>query len=123
VPVNAQAETDPVLLSSIVRNLVDNAVAYTPRGGAVEVEAGANDGRLTLRVVNSTEGLEERDLPHLFERFWRKDAARTGDGHTGLGLSLARTFAGAIDCELSATLVGPGRLAVALTQRATSSGG
>ena len=118
---NAQAETDPVLLGSILRNLVDNAVAYTPRGGTVEVEAGADNGRLALRVVNTTDGIEERDLPHLFERFWRKDAARTADGHMGLGLSLARTFAGAIGCELSATLVGPGRLAVALTQRVRTS--
>jgi len=116
-PANAQAETDPVLLRSILRNLVDNAVAYTPRGGVVEVEAAAANGRLTLRVMNTTDDLEERDLPHLFERFWRKDAARPADGHTGLGLSMARTFAGAIGCELSATLVGPARLAVALTQR------
>ena len=123
VPADAQAETDPVLLRSILRNLVDNAVAYAPRGGAVEVEAAADNGRLTLRIVNTTDDLEERDLPHLFERFWRKDAARTGDGHTGLGLSLARVFAEGIGCELSATLVGEGQLAVALTQRATSSGG
>lgn len=115
-PANARGETDPVLLRSILRNLVDNAVAYTPRGGTVEVEAAADDGRLTLRVVNTTDSLEESDLPHLFERFWRKDAARTADGHTGLGLSMARTFAGAIGCELSATLVGPARLAVVLTQ-------
>ena len=120
-PASAQAETDPVLLRSILRNLVDNAVAYTPRGGAVEVEAAADNGRLTLRVVNTTDGLEERDLPHLFERFWRKDAARTADGHTGLGLSLARTFAAAIGCELSATLVGPARLVVALTEREPAS--
>jgi signal transduction histidine kinase len=117
VPANAQAETDPVLLRSIVRNLVDNAVAYTPRGGAVEVVAAADNGRLALRVVNTTDGLEQSDLPHLFERFWRKDAARTADGHTGLGLSLARAFAGAIGCELSASWAGPARLAVALTQR------
>jgi signal transduction histidine kinase len=120
-PASAQVETDPVLLRSILTNLVDNALAYTPRGGAVEVEAGADNGRLTLHVVNTADDLEEGDLPRLFERFWRKDAARTGDGHTGLGLSLARTFAGAIGCELSATLVGPGLLEVTLIQREPTS--
>lgn len=114
VPASAEVDTDPVLLGSIVRNLVDNAVAYTPRGGAVEVEAAAANGRPALRVVNTTDGLEERDLPHLFERFWRKDAARTDDGHTGLGLSLARAFAQALGCELTAGFAGPARLVLTL---------
>ncbi len=114
VPANAHAETDPVLLRSIVRNLVDNAVAYTPRGGEVQVETAADNGCLALRVLNTTDSLEERDLPHLFERFWRKDAARTADGHTGLGLSLARVFAQALGCELTAGFAGPARLVLTL---------
>jgi len=115
-PGGAEAETDPVLIRDILTNLVDNAVAYTPQGGAVEVEAGAVDGCFTVRVVNTVERLDASDLPHLFERFWRKDAARSADGHTGLGLSLARTYAQAIGCELTATLAGPARLALTLTQ-------
>jgi len=120
-PASAQAETDPVLLRSILRSLVDNAVEYTPRGGTVEVEASTVEDTFTLRVINPVENLDPSDLPHLFERFWRKDAARSSDGHTGLGLSLARTFAEAIGCELSAALVGPARLAVTLTQREPTS--
>jgi len=116
IPPAAAADTDPVLLRSILTNLVDNAVEYAPRGGTVDVEASANRGGFTLRVVNTVENLDERDLPHLFERFWREDAARSPDGHTGLGLSLARVFAQSIGCELSASFAGPARLALTLTQ-------
>ena len=115
-PAGTQAESDPVLLRSILTNLLDNAVAYTPPGGNVDVEADTDHGRLTLRVVNTVDNLEERDLPHLFERFWRKDAARSANGHTGLGLSVARTFAEAIGCQLTATFAQPGRLVLVLSQ-------
>ena len=115
-PARAQADTDPVLLRSVLTNLLENAVAYTPRGGAVEVDATASHGRLTLRVVNTTQDIGDGDLPHLFERFWRKDGARPADGHTGLGLSMARAFAEAMGCRLSAALIAPGRLAMVLTQ-------
>jgi two-component system sensor histidine kinase QseC len=115
-PADAEITSDPVLLRSILTNLVDNAVEYTPRGGAVDVEATLNHGRFTVRIVNTVENLEERDLSRLFDRFWRKDTARTNDGHTGLGLSLARTFAHALGCELTATFAGPGRLAVILAE-------
>jgi len=117
LPVGAVTETDPVLRRSILTNLVDNAVAYTPRGGAVDGEASVEEGPCTLCVANTVDHLDDRDLPHWFERFWRKDAARSADGHTGLGLSLARTFAHAIGCELTATPVGPTRLVLNLAQR------
>ena len=112
----ARADTDPMLLRPILINLIENAVDYTPCGGSVEVDAGVVENRLTVRVVNAVENLDERDLPHLFERFWRKDAARSPDGHTGLGLALARVFAQSIGCELTACFDGPSRLAMTLTQ-------
>lgn len=115
-PGDAAAQTDPVLLRSILTNLVDNAVEYAPSGGSVEVEAGASHGRFTLRVSNTVRDFDERDLPLLFQPFWRKDAARTADGHAGLGLALARTFARALGCELTATLAEPARLTLTLTE-------
>jgi signal transduction histidine kinase len=117
VPADATAQTDPVLLRSILTNLVDNAVTYSPTGSVVEVEADAANGQFSLRVVNTADQLEETDLPRLFERFWRKDAARTTDGHTGLGLALARAFAQVLDCELTATFIQPRRLALTLRQK------
>ena len=111
-----EINTDPGLLRSILTNLVDNAVAYSPPGGSVEVQAAMQDDRFTVRVVNAVEHLDERDLPRLFERFWRKDAARSSDGHTGLGLALARVFAQSLGCELTAQFMAPKRLALTLAQ-------
>ena len=116
VPAAAAADSDPALLRSILANLVDNAVEYAPRGGTVDVEADVDDVGLRLRVVNPVGDLDAQDLPHLFERFWRKDAARSSNGHTGLGLSLARAFAQALGCQLTAGFTGSGRLALMLAQ-------
>ncbi len=107
---DGEIASDPVLLRSIITNLVENAVTYTPQGGTVEVTAAA----AVLCVSNTSPGLTAADLPHLFERFWRKDSARTGDGHAGLGLALARTFARALAGDLTATLDEAGRLAMKL---------
>lgn len=121
LPVNAIAETDAVLLRSILTNLLDNAVEYSPRDHAIDVEVNTAHGQLTLRVVNDVEHLDERDLPRLFERFWRKDAARASNGHTGLGLPLARAFARALGCELTASFAAPARLALTLAPAARQS--
>ncbi|MEI7911334.1 MAG: ATP-binding protein [Verrucomicrobiota bacterium] len=110
----AQVDTDPGLLRSILTNLVENAVDYAPRGSVVDVDACVHDQRLSVCVANPVENLTASDLPHLFERFWRKDAARSADGHTGLGLALARVFAQSLGCQLSAHLATPTRLAVTL---------
>jgi signal transduction histidine kinase len=100
---------------------VDNAVEYTSPGGSIDVESRAANGKFTLRVVNTADNLDECDLTRLFDRFWRKDAARTSDGHTGLGLSLARAFAHVIGCELTAAFAGPSRLALTLTETRSKS--
>jgi signal transduction histidine kinase len=79
----------------------------------VEVQAAVHAGSLDVRVSNVAPGLSPELLPKLFERFWRHDAARSGGDHSGLGLSLARAFATAIGCSLTATLT-DGRLTMTL---------
>jgi signal transduction histidine kinase len=76
----------------VAQNLFANAVEYTAPGGEVRwsVEEDGSGGRLV--VTNSNHDLEPADLPHVFDRFWRKDLARASSGHGGLGLSLARAF-------------------------------
>jgi signal transduction histidine kinase len=81
-------------LSLLVRNLIDNAVRYTPPGGTVDIEVDANDGEVTLSVRDTGVGIPARDLPRVFERFYRVDRARSrGTGGTGLGLSIVRHVA------------------------------
>ena len=98
------ADTDPILFRSIIGNLVENAVEYAPCESVVNVETTSKDGRFVVRISNTAPDIDANDLQHLFKRFWRKDAARVTDGHTGLGLALAKTLAHVLEVSLSADL-------------------
>jgi len=87
-------------------NLIENAVKYTPRGGQVSVELAGNDGRVTFTVADTGIGIAPGDLPHVFDRFWRADSARTRTSEragTGLGLAICKWIAeahgGTIDVQ------------------------
>jgi two-component system phosphate regulon sensor histidine kinase PhoR len=83
------ADTDAV--GHILDNLVDNAVKYTPEGGRIEVRWYADGERVCLEVADNGIGIPERDLPRIFERFYRVDKARSRElGGTGLGLSIVK---------------------------------
>ena len=78
-------------LSLMVRNLIDNAVRYTGEGGAVDVSVRADDAVVVVRVADTGIGIAQRELPRIFERFYRVDRARSREtGGTGLGLSIVR---------------------------------
>jgi two-component system sensor histidine kinase MprB len=76
---------DPQLLERAVTNLLDNAAKWSPSGGTVTVTL--YDG--VLRVIDQGPGIADRDLPHVFERFYRSAEARTLPG-SGLGLAIVR---------------------------------
>jgi signal transduction histidine kinase/HAMP domain-containing protein len=81
-------------LRLLVRNLLDNAVRYTSPGDRIRVGAGAEDGTAVVVVEDTGMGIPSRDIPRIFERFYRVDPARSRDtGGTGLGLSIARHVA------------------------------
>jgi signal transduction histidine kinase len=82
-------------LALLVRNLVDNAVGYTPAGGSVDVEVRAvPDGGVRLIVRDTGVGIPQRDLSRIFERFYRVDRARSREtGGTGLGLAIVKHVA------------------------------
>lgn len=93
------------LFKIVVSNLLSNAAEYTPPGGRIRVEArpGPSD-TLELTVANTAPDLRAADIPHLFERFWRRDEARSGGKHHGLGLCIAKSCAEALSCTLTAEL-------------------
>ncbi|HEV2200180.1 MAG TPA: ATP-binding protein [Bryobacteraceae bacterium] len=72
--------------------LLDNALKYSHAGGSVLVNIDRVEGRLEVTIRDFGSGIAEADLPHIFERFYRADRARSGGGH-GLGLPLAETIA------------------------------
>lgn len=102
IPDDMEVQSDPVVLRSVFTNLINNAVEYSPDGGTVRIEAGAAAGWFTVRVASTVQDLQAADLPKLFERFCRKDPSRSNQKHSGLGLSLACSFARVIGCELNA---------------------
>jgi signal transduction histidine kinase len=89
------------LIQRMLANLLDNAITYTPAGGAVAVAVRANpDHSISITVKDSGIGISEKDLPHIFERFYRGDPSRSEAG-AGLGLSFARAVARAHGGEIT----------------------
>ena len=86
-------ETDPEKFALIVTNLLSNAIAYSPRGTTIRCESEETAGLASVSFSNRTEHLEAKDLPVMFDRFWRKDEARTGGHGVGLGLAVVRALA------------------------------
>jgi two-component system phosphate regulon sensor histidine kinase PhoR len=94
---------DQAKLHDIVRNLVENAINYTPEGSVIHVEADLHDGRYRLRVSDTGPGIPAEDLTRVFERFYRVDKSRTGPGGTGLGLAIVRNLVQVLGGEVKAT--------------------
>jgi signal transduction histidine kinase len=93
----------------VVRNLVDNAVRHTPAGGRVVVEAGGDGVGGWVSVSDGCGGIPEADLPRVFDTGFRGDTARVpGDGHGGLGLTIARGLVEAHNGRIEVRNVGPG---------------
>jgi two-component system OmpR family sensor kinase len=88
--IGATFDRGPIL--QVASILLDNAVKYTPNGGRVTVSVGDRDASVELAVSDTGVGIPEDELPLIFERFHRADAARAEDG-AGLGLSIARQIA------------------------------
>ena len=85
---------DPDRLRQLLLNLVDNALKYTPPGGEVTLSLQREPGWVCISVADTGIGIPPEDLPHIFERFYRSDKARTrGKGGTGLGLAIAKWIA------------------------------
>jgi heavy metal sensor kinase len=100
---------NPARLRQVFLNIIDNALKYTPDGGRVDVEVRAEGNKAVAAVRDSGIGIPPEHLPHVFDRFYRVDKARSrSEGGTGLGLSIAQSIIAAHggQIELAST---PGR--------------
>ena len=107
IPAGAIFSTDAALLRIILDNLIGNAVAYAAPGSAIAVRAASGAGGLHLSVSNTAPCLQLADCERMFDRFWRRDSARTAGGGSGLGLALARALAQLLGGTLTATVSTP----------------
>jgi heavy metal sensor kinase len=95
-PARLKVAGDPGRLRQVFYNLLDNAIKYTPAGGAVEVGVEGGPPGAVVTVRDTGIGIPPEHLPNVFERFYRVDKARSrAEGGTGLGLSIVRSIVAA----------------------------
>lgn len=96
---------DPARLRQLVGNLVDNAVKYTDANGRVAVALGATNGHVQITVSDTGIGIPEKELPRVFDRFYRVDPARTARSGAGLGLAISKSIVDAHGGRIEITSV------------------
>ncbi|WP_222708574.1 cell wall metabolism sensor histidine kinase WalK [Paenibacillus sp. N3.4] len=96
-------EADRHLLERAIGNLIDNALRHTTLGGTIEIKWHREPDRIVFSIADTGTGIPEKDLPHIFEPFYRADASRNSEtGGTGLGLTIAKRIAQAHGGDLTA---------------------
>jgi len=97
--------SDEAKLEMLLYNILDNAASYSPLEANVTCDGKqSEDGALEIIINNPAQGLRSEDIEHIFERFWRKDAARTAGTHAGLGLSIVKALADALAIRVTIEL-------------------
>lgn len=106
----APVEVDPQRMQQVLGNLVANSLRHTPAGGRIQLQAEQNNGTVRVTVQDTGRGIAPEDLPHVFDRFWRGDRARSrqASGGAGLGLAIARQLVEAQGGQIRAMST-PGR--------------
>jgi len=88
-----QVGIDRQRIEQVLLNLLANAIRHTPERGTIRVSARRLDGdQVLVSVCDTGQGIRPSDLPHIFERFYRADEARTSEGGAGLGLPIAKAL-------------------------------
>jgi len=88
-----RTQGDEARLRQVFYSLLDNAIKYTPEGGTIEIRLGHRDHAVVITLRDTGIGIPPEHLPHVFDRFYRVDRARSrAEGGTGLGLSIAQSI-------------------------------
>jgi signal transduction histidine kinase len=106
---------DGAMIGVLLDQLLDNAVRHTPPGTRIDTVVTANAGHVTVAVRDDGPGIAEEALPHLFDRFYRGDAARSRTAGAGLGLTVAAAIAEAHQGTIRAANLPTGGCEVSLT--------
>jgi len=102
-------EADSSRISQVVNNLLNNALNHTPTGGCITLRIVLDENRVRLDVEDTGKGISPQHLPHVFERFYRADRARSRNtGGAGLGLAIVKAIIVAHRGEVVATSEGEG---------------
>lgn len=99
----------------ILNNLFSNAVAHGMPGTEIRASIKRSEADASLTLDNIVANLSRSDLDLMFDRLWRKDPARAGERHAGLGLSLVRAYAGMLDLTVTVDLDDAGRFSITLS--------
>ena len=110
----ATAAVDAKMLTVAVDHLLDNAIKHTPDGTDVHISVATRDDNLTITLEDNGPGLSEETLSHLFERFYRTDAARARTGAAGLGLTIVAAIASAHSGKVRADASDRGGLRISM---------
>jgi len=103
-------EVDPGRLRQVLVSLLGNALLHTPDGGAITVCAEQKESTFFVSVTDTGSGITAEDLPHVFDRFYRADPARSRDtGGSGLGLAIAQAIIAEHGGEITASSAGSGQ--------------
>jgi len=98
---SAVIQGDRARLKQVIVNLLDNAIRFTPRGGIVSIRTAADDTGSVLDISDTGIGIPPSSIPHVFDRFFRVDEARSReDGGAGLGLSIVKSICSAHGAEI-----------------------
>jgi len=88
-----EIQVDAERMMQVLENLICNAMRYTPTGGAITLSAERNQESMLLKVTDTGAGIDPKDLPHIFDRFYRADQSRQeAEGESGLGLAIAKSI-------------------------------
>lgn len=93
-------KSDEGRIKQIIRILLDNALNYTNEEGTIELKLNNNEDSVEFVLSNTGEGIPEEDISKVFDRFYRVNKARTGDGSYGIGLSIASVLVGELGGKL-----------------------